>query len=67
MATNKTIIAVLVATFAGAAKADTQWEWRPRISAVGGYDDNVLVNGSGGTPSGMPSSQPFSVIASRTK
>jgi hypothetical protein len=48
MATKNIITALIVASVAGAAKADTQWEWRPRISAVGGYDDNVLINGSGG-------------------
>jgi hypothetical protein len=33
---------------AGEAAADTQWEWRPRVSAVGGYDDNIKIDGSGG-------------------
>jgi hypothetical protein len=32
----------------GAAAADTETIWQPRVSATGGYDDNVQINGSGG-------------------
>jgi hypothetical protein len=44
----KNVLLVAFALYAGGAAADTQWEWRPRIAVEGGYDDNVLVNGSGG-------------------
>lgn len=32
---------------AGAASARVDLEWRPRLSVLGGYDDNVQLNGSG--------------------
>jgi hypothetical protein len=52
MATRKHRLVLLVAlALCGAATgaaADTQWEWRPRVSLTGGYDDNVLINGGGG-------------------
>jgi hypothetical protein len=52
MAMRKHISVLLVALgaglAAGPATADTQWEWRPRISAMAGYDDNVQIDGSGG-------------------
>jgi hypothetical protein len=52
MAMGKHIVVLHVALatlfFAGEAAADTQWEWRPRVSAVGGYDDNIKIDGSGG-------------------
>jgi hypothetical protein len=41
-------VALAASLAAGAASADTQWEWRPRITAMGGYDDNVQINGRGG-------------------
>jgi hypothetical protein len=52
MAMRKHILVLHVALatlfFAGGAAADTQWEWRPRVSAVGGYDDNIKIDGTGG-------------------
>ena len=52
MAMRKHILVLHVALatlfFAGEAAADTQWEWRPRVAAVGGYDDNIKIDGSGG-------------------
>jgi hypothetical protein len=33
---------------AGAAQAHVYSEWQPRLSIGGGYDDNVLLDGSGG-------------------
>ncbi|HET7787253.1 MAG TPA: hypothetical protein VFL36_14880 [Myxococcales bacterium] len=33
---------------AGAAGAKVYIEWRPRVSLMGGFDDNVQLNGSGG-------------------
>lgn len=42
------LVMLVVLLGAGSAAADTQWEWRPRVSAMAGYDDNVQINGKGG-------------------
>ena len=42
------LVALGVAGVGGPALADTQWEWRPRVSAMAGYDDNVQIDGAGG-------------------
>ncbi|MGE5047108.1 MAG: hypothetical protein ACM3PC_00965, partial [Deltaproteobacteria bacterium] len=33
---------------AGSAAAKVYIEWRPRVSLMGGFDDNVQLNGNGG-------------------
>jgi hypothetical protein len=41
-------VALAASLAASAAAADTEWVWRPRISATAGYDDNVALDGTGG-------------------
>jgi hypothetical protein len=56
MAARKSIELLVALAIVGAstrAAADTQWEWRPRFSVMGGYDSNVLLNGSGGDAFGQ--------------
>jgi hypothetical protein len=47
---DKIVLLVALAGFlkTAVASADTETVWQPRISLVGGYDDNVLVTGAGG-------------------
>lgn len=47
---DKIVLLVALAGFlkTAAASADTEVEWRPRVSVMAGFDDNVLIDGSGG-------------------
>lgn len=50
MAANKLALLVAFAALlaAGGASAKVYIEWRPRLSLMAGYNDNVLLNGQGG-------------------
>ena len=39
---------LFVLATAGAARAKVFAEWQPRITVGGGYDDNILLDASGG-------------------
>jgi len=47
---DKIVLLVALAGFlkTADASADTETIWQPRISVMGGYDDNVLITGAGG-------------------
>jgi hypothetical protein len=42
--------ALLAALAAAGAEAKVYAEWQPRVAVGGGYDDNILLDGSGGDP-----------------
>ena len=46
--TRRLHIALAVLLLAGAARAKVYVEFRPRLSLMGGYDDNVTMTGTGG-------------------
>src|SRR4051812_37796372 len=50
MVANRLALLVAFAALLGAGEAGAKVyiEWRPRMSLMGGYDDNVQLNGSGG-------------------